>query len=114
MPASSRSELSARLQFEQYDSRVRGDVAPSPYGGFLEAPPPPGGSKQLSMMALPAAPLRNRCRRSRARRPFLQASEAAGRRVLDVQVSRIMPPVIDTNDELVEVPIDSAERSSSH
>jgi hypothetical protein len=88
-------------------------VAPSPYGGFLEAPPAPGVPEQMSMMALPAAPLRNRCRRSRAR-PLLQASEAAVRRVLDVQVSRIMPPVIDTNDELVEVPIDSAERSSSH
>jgi DNA-binding CsgD family transcriptional regulator len=37
MEVSSRSELAARLQFEQYDPRVWGDMAPSPYGGFLEA-----------------------------------------------------------------------------
>ena len=34
---SSRSELAALLQFEQYDPRVRGDIAPSPYGGFLQS-----------------------------------------------------------------------------
>jgi hypothetical protein len=39
MSVSSRSELSARLQFEQYDPRVWSDMAPSPYGGFLEAAP---------------------------------------------------------------------------
>jgi DNA-binding CsgD family transcriptional regulator len=44
MSVSSRSELSARLQFEQYDPRVWADVPPSPYGGFLEAPPAPGGT----------------------------------------------------------------------
>jgi DNA-binding CsgD family transcriptional regulator len=38
MGVSSRSELAARLQFEQYDPRVWGDISPSPYGGFLEAP----------------------------------------------------------------------------
>ncbi len=37
MGVSSRSELAARLQFEQYDPRVWGDVPPSPYGGFLES-----------------------------------------------------------------------------
>ncbi len=36
MGVSSRSELAALLQFEQYDPRVWGDVPPSPYGGFLE------------------------------------------------------------------------------
>ncbi|HSX99467.1 MAG TPA: helix-turn-helix transcriptional regulator, partial [Streptomyces sp.] len=36
MEVSSRSELAARLQFEQYDPRVWGDIPPSPYGGFLE------------------------------------------------------------------------------
>ena len=36
MDVSSRSELAARLQFEQYDPRVWGDILPSPYGGFLE------------------------------------------------------------------------------
>jgi DNA-binding CsgD family transcriptional regulator len=44
MSVSSRSELSARLQFEQYYPRVWSDVAPSPYGGFLEAPPASGVS----------------------------------------------------------------------
>jgi hypothetical protein len=43
MSVSSRSELSARLQFEQYDPRVWSDVPPSPYGGFLETPSAPGG-----------------------------------------------------------------------
>jgi DNA-binding CsgD family transcriptional regulator len=38
MGVSSRSELAARLQFEQYDPRVWTDVPPSPYGGFLDAP----------------------------------------------------------------------------
>jgi DNA-binding CsgD family transcriptional regulator len=38
MGVSSRSELAALLQFEQYDRRVWGDIPPSPYGGFLEAP----------------------------------------------------------------------------
>lgn len=33
---SSRSELAAILQSEQYDPRSRGGVPPSPYGGFLE------------------------------------------------------------------------------
>jgi DNA-binding CsgD family transcriptional regulator len=37
MSVSSRSELAARLQFEQYDPRVWSDVPPSPYGGFLQA-----------------------------------------------------------------------------
>jgi DNA-binding CsgD family transcriptional regulator len=37
---SSRSELAAMLQFEQYDSRVWHDRLPSPYGGFLELPAP--------------------------------------------------------------------------
>ena len=36
MGVSSRSELAALLQFEQYDPRVWGDIPPSPYGGFLE------------------------------------------------------------------------------
>lgn len=36
MGVSSRSELAALLQFEQYDPRVWTDVPPSPYGGFLE------------------------------------------------------------------------------
>ena len=36
MGVSSRSELAALLQFEQYDPRVWSDVPPSPYGGFLE------------------------------------------------------------------------------
>lgn len=36
MGVSSRSELAAILQFEQYDPRVWSDVPPSPYGGFLE------------------------------------------------------------------------------
>ena len=36
MDVSSRSELAARLQFEQYGPRVWGDILPSPYGGFLE------------------------------------------------------------------------------
>jgi DNA-binding CsgD family transcriptional regulator len=38
MGVSSRSELAALLQFEQYDPRVWGDIPPSPYGGFLEEP----------------------------------------------------------------------------
>jgi DNA-binding CsgD family transcriptional regulator len=38
MGVSSRSELAARLQFEQYDPRVWGDISPSPYGGFLDVP----------------------------------------------------------------------------
>jgi DNA-binding CsgD family transcriptional regulator len=38
MGVSSRSELAARLQFEQYDPRAWADVSPSPYGGFLEGP----------------------------------------------------------------------------
>lgn len=38
MGVSSRSELAARLQFEQYYPRVWGDLPPSPYGGFLEVP----------------------------------------------------------------------------
>jgi len=38
MGVSSRSELAAMLQFEQYDPRVWNDTPPSPYGGFLEAP----------------------------------------------------------------------------
>lgn len=37
----SRSELAALLQFEQYDPRVWGDIPPSPYGGFLESRPVP-------------------------------------------------------------------------
>jgi DNA-binding CsgD family transcriptional regulator len=37
MGVSSRSELAALLQFEQYDPRVWSDIPPSPYGGFLEA-----------------------------------------------------------------------------
>jgi DNA-binding CsgD family transcriptional regulator len=36
MGVSSRSELAALLQFEQYDPRVWSDIPPSPYGGFLE------------------------------------------------------------------------------
>lgn len=44
LSVSRRSELSARLQFEQYDPRVWADVAPSPYGGFLEAPSASGGT----------------------------------------------------------------------
>jgi DNA-binding CsgD family transcriptional regulator len=36
MGVSSRSELAAMLQFEQYDPRVWSDVPPSPYGGFLD------------------------------------------------------------------------------
>jgi DNA-binding CsgD family transcriptional regulator len=36
MGVSSRSELAALLQFEQYDPRVWSDVPPSPYGGFLD------------------------------------------------------------------------------
>ena len=36
MGVSSRSELAAMLQFEQYDPRVWNDTPPSPYGGFLE------------------------------------------------------------------------------
>jgi DNA-binding CsgD family transcriptional regulator len=39
MGVSSRSELAAFLQFEQYDPRVWGDIPPSPYGGFLERRP---------------------------------------------------------------------------
>jgi DNA-binding CsgD family transcriptional regulator len=39
MGVSSRSELAALLQFEQYDPRVWDDVPPSPYGGFLEGRP---------------------------------------------------------------------------
>jgi DNA-binding CsgD family transcriptional regulator len=39
MGVSSRSELAALLQFEQYDPRVWGDIPPSPYGGFLESGP---------------------------------------------------------------------------
>jgi DNA-binding CsgD family transcriptional regulator len=42
MGVSSRSELAALLQFEQYDPRVWGDVPPSPYGGFLEGRPMEG------------------------------------------------------------------------
>jgi hypothetical protein len=38
MGVSSRSELAARLQFEQYYPRVWGDLLPSPYGGFLDVP----------------------------------------------------------------------------
>jgi DNA-binding CsgD family transcriptional regulator len=38
MGVSSRSELAARLQFEQYDPRVWSDLPPSPYGGFLDKP----------------------------------------------------------------------------
>ena len=37
MGVSSRSELAALLQFEQYDPKVWSDIPPSPYGGFLEA-----------------------------------------------------------------------------
>jgi DNA-binding CsgD family transcriptional regulator len=37
MGVSSRSELAALLQFDQYDPRVWSDIPPSPYGGFLEA-----------------------------------------------------------------------------
>jgi DNA-binding CsgD family transcriptional regulator len=36
MGVSSRSELAALLQFEQYDPRVWSDIPPSPYGGFLD------------------------------------------------------------------------------
>jgi DNA-binding CsgD family transcriptional regulator len=36
MGVSSRSELAALLQFEEYDPRVWGEIQPSPYGGFLE------------------------------------------------------------------------------
>ena len=36
MRVSSRSELAALLQYEQYDPRVWRDIPPSPYGGFLE------------------------------------------------------------------------------
>jgi DNA-binding CsgD family transcriptional regulator len=36
MGVTSRSELAALLQYEQYDPRVWDDVPPSPYGGFLE------------------------------------------------------------------------------
>lgn len=39
MGVSSRSELAAMLQFEQYDPRVWSDIPPSPYGGFLENTP---------------------------------------------------------------------------
>ncbi len=38
---SSRSELAALLQGEQYDPRVWGRIPPSPYGGFLESPHKP-------------------------------------------------------------------------
>ena len=40
MGVSSRSELAALLQFEQYDPRVWSDMSPSPYGGFLETSSP--------------------------------------------------------------------------
>jgi hypothetical protein len=42
-----RSELAARLQFEQYDPRVWSDVPPSPYGGFLDTRLPPQGLPSL-------------------------------------------------------------------
>lgn len=32
----SRSELAARLQVDQYDPRTHAGVQPSPYGGFLD------------------------------------------------------------------------------
>jgi DNA-binding CsgD family transcriptional regulator len=40
MSVSRRSELSARLQFEQYDPRVWADVAPTPTAASLRLRPP--------------------------------------------------------------------------
>jgi DNA-binding CsgD family transcriptional regulator len=108
MGVSSRSELAALLQFEQYDPRVWGDIPPSPYGGFLEArslegtkPPQTSGASAGDLLRQSDAP---DIETAEVVAPVRSPSRVAQDRPMAEQLSRLIEGAVEAARRAEEAP----------